>query len=106
VKNPDLFECSYVTNLVAPGTVDTVPEKTLLASVDHGSWDALFELDAETAEVHVAAAVTGGVDADELAHSLQRQGGRVDSNDWAGLADAIGVRVAEMQEDGLLAPTA
>jgi transaldolase len=36
VKNPDYPDTLYVTELVAPGVVNTMPEKTLDAVMDHG----------------------------------------------------------------------
>ncbi len=36
VKNPAYSDTLYVTELVAPGTVNTMPEKTLRAVADHG----------------------------------------------------------------------
>ena len=36
VKNPDYSDTLYVTELVAPDTVNTMPEKTLDAVADHG----------------------------------------------------------------------
>jgi transaldolase len=36
VKNPDYPDTMYVTELVAPHTVNTMPEKTLYAVADHG----------------------------------------------------------------------
>jgi transaldolase len=36
VKNPDFSDTLYVTELVAPNTVNTMPEKTLDAVADHG----------------------------------------------------------------------
>jgi hypothetical protein len=36
VKNPDYSDTLYVTELVAPSTVNTMPEKTLDAVADHG----------------------------------------------------------------------
>ncbi|NLA09322.1 MAG: transaldolase [Microbacteriaceae bacterium] len=36
VKNPALPDTLYVTELVAPGVVNTMPEKTLEATFDHG----------------------------------------------------------------------
>ncbi|HET7304163.1 MAG TPA: transaldolase [Segeticoccus sp.] len=36
VKNPDYPDTMYVTELVAPNTVNTMPEKTLQAFADHG----------------------------------------------------------------------
>jgi transaldolase len=36
VKNPDYPDTLYVTELVAPSTVNTMPHKTMEATVDHG----------------------------------------------------------------------
>ena len=36
VKDPSLPDTLYVTELVAQGTVNTMPEKTLEATFDHG----------------------------------------------------------------------
>ena len=36
VKNPEYSDTLYVTELVAPDTVNTMPEKTLEAVADHG----------------------------------------------------------------------
>src|SRR5947209_8657226 len=36
VKNPDYSDTLYVTKLVAPNTVNTMPEKTIEAVADHG----------------------------------------------------------------------
>jgi transaldolase len=37
VKNPDYSDTLYVTELVAPNTVNTMPEKTIDAVADHGT---------------------------------------------------------------------
>ena len=37
VKNPDYSDTLYVTELVAPNTVNTMPEKTIDAVADHGN---------------------------------------------------------------------
>jgi transaldolase len=95
-KDPGLSDDYYVANLVAPDTVDTVPEKTLLAFADHGSFDALLEAENARAAAQVGAVATEGVDVDALAESLQRQGAKAFSADWAALVEAIGAKVAGM----------
>src|SRR4051812_20188676 len=37
VKSPDLPDTLYVSGLIAPGTVNTMPEKTMKAYADHGT---------------------------------------------------------------------
>ncbi len=53
VKDPAYPDTMYVTELVAPGTVNTMPEKTLDATADHGevTGDTVTPFYAEAAEV-------------------------------------------------------
>lgn len=95
-KDPGLPDDYYVASLVAPDTVDTMPEKTLVAFADHGNFDGLVEVDDTGAEAQVAAVQAAGVDVEALAESLQRQGAKAFSADWAALVDAIGAKVAGM----------
>ena len=61
VKNPDYEDTMYVTGLVAPHTVNTMPGKTLEATVDHA------ELQGDT--------VTGGyAEAQQVLDDLERVG--------------------------------
>lgn len=48
VKNPDYPDTLYVTELVAPNTVNTMPEKTLDALADHGEIDLLVRVVRQT----------------------------------------------------------
>ena len=50
VKNPEYSDTMYVTELVAPNTVNTMPEKTLEAVADHG------EITGDTVTGNIAAA--------------------------------------------------
>ena len=86
-KNPDLPDTYYLGRLAAPNTIDTVPEKTLLAFADHGSLDDRLEPDYAAAERAIAAAADAGIDADALAEHLQRQGAGAFTADWAALLD-------------------
>ena len=36
VKNPEYSDTMYISELIAPGTVNTMPEKTMMAYADHG----------------------------------------------------------------------
>ena len=37
VKNPEYSDTMYISELIAPGTVNTMPEKTMMAYADHGT---------------------------------------------------------------------
>src|SRR5215510_1335354 len=60
-KDPDLPDTYYLGRLAAPDTIDTVPEKTLLAFADHGSFDERLEPDYAAAERAVSAVADAGV---------------------------------------------
>ena len=86
--------CRYLGRLAAPDTIDTVPEKTLLAFADHGTLDDRLEPDYAAAERAIAAAADAGVDTDALAEHLQCQGAGAFTADWAALIMAIKEKTA------------
>jgi len=88
-KDPDLPDTYYLGRLAAPGTIDTVPEKTLLAFADHGRLDQRLEADYAAAERTIAARADAGIDVDILAERLQRQAAGAFGADWAALLTAI-----------------
>ena len=88
----------YLGRLAAPNTIDTVPEKTLLAFADHGSLDDRLEPDYAAAERAIAAAADAGIDADALAEHLQRHGAGAFTADWAALLTAIKEKAAKLTQ--------
>ena len=94
-KNPDLPDTYYLGRLAAPSTIDTLPEKTLLAFADHGNLDDRLEPDYAAAERAIAAAADAGIDADALAEHLQRQGAGAFTADWAALLTAVKEKTAK-----------
>jgi transaldolase len=94
-KDPDLPDTYYLGRLAAPGTIDTVPEKTLLAFADHGSLDQRLEPDYAAAERTIAAIADAGIDVDVLAERLQREGAGRFSADWAALLAAIREKIGK-----------
>jgi transaldolase len=95
-KDPDLPDTYYLGRLAAPGTIDTIPEKTLLAFADYGRLDQRLEPDYAAAERTIASIADAGLDTDILAERLQREGaGRFDA-DWAALLTAIGEKAGKL----------
>ncbi|MGB4136628.1 MAG: transaldolase family protein, partial [Microbacterium sp.] len=75
VKDPALPDTLYVTELVAPGVVNTMPEKTLEATFDHG----VVTGDTVTAHYDDARAVFAGlaevgIDFDDVTQVLEDEG--------------------------------
>ncbi|MBF6229787.1 transaldolase [Nocardia farcinica] len=89
VKNPDYPDTMYVTELVAPNTVNTLPEKTLEAVADHGEirGDTVSGTAAEAAEVFERLRAVG-IDLDDVFAVLEREGVEKFEASWAELLSA------------------
>jgi transaldolase len=91
-KDPSASDMLYVRALAAPFTVNTMPEKTLLAFGDHGLVDELLPSDGGNAEEVIARFASAGVDVDALASRLQNEGADAFVASWDELIDNIGVK--------------
>ncbi len=89
VKNPDYSDTLYVSDLVAPGTVNTVPEKTLEAFADHGTvveGSIVGLADASQAEFDAISAA--GVDLADVFEVLESEGVEKFEASWEDLLQA------------------
>jgi transaldolase len=94
VKNPDYPDTLYVTELVAPGTVNTMPEPTLDAVADHGDVRPTRVVDGyAAAEATVAALAGAGVDLGEVTDLLEQQGVEKFETSWTDLLAAVEARL-------------
>jgi transaldolase len=96
-KDPTFPDTYYVGKLAAPGTINTMPEKTLLAFADHGEVGELLEPDYAAAEKVIAAAAAEGLDINALAESLQTHGAETFGADWRTLLTAIAGKAARLR---------
>ncbi|MEV6213125.1 transaldolase [Nocardia sp. NPDC051833] len=89
VKNPDYPDTLYVTELVGPNTVNTLPEKTLQAFADHGEvrGDTLSGLGVEAAQVFADLSAVG-IDLDDVFELLEREGVDKFEQAWNELLEA------------------
>ncbi|MFE1592278.1 transaldolase [Nocardia sp. NPDC058705] len=89
VKNPDYPDTLYVTELVGPNTVNTLPEKTLQAFADHGEvlGDTLSGRGAEGAAVFAELSAVG-IDLDDVFALLEREGVDKFESAWGELIEA------------------
>ncbi|MER7547155.1 transaldolase [Actinomadura sp.] len=90
VKDPNLVDTLYVDELVAPGTVNTMPEATLVAAADHGQVRGDSVRDAyDDARAHMAALKEIGVDYDDVVQVLEDEGVEKFAASWKGMLDSI-----------------
>lgn len=88
-KDPAALDTFYVEALAAAQTIDTIPEKTLLAFADHGKVGATLPADGGYAEGVLDEFKREGVDDDALAERLQREGVQAFAKSWSGLMARI-----------------
>jgi transaldolase len=90
VKNPDYRDTMYVEDLVAPQTVNTMPEPTLDAVADHGRIEGDTVRGAyDAAHAHMAALKEAGVDYDDVVRVLEEEGVEKFEASWTELLDSI-----------------
>ncbi len=92
-KNPALPDTYYLGRLVAPGTIDTVPEATLLAFDDHGDVEPVLNDELARWDGVLEQITQSGVNLDRVAESLQEQGARAFSADWTTLLETVATRM-------------
>jgi transaldolase len=95
-KDPRASDILYVKALAAPHSVNTIPEKTLLAFADHGDIGAMLPHDGGDAERVLAAFGAAGVNIDRLAADLQREGAAAFVTSWTALLASIAEKSAEV----------
>ncbi len=90
-KDPKASDILYIKSLAAPYTVNTMPEKTLLAFNEHGDIGAAMPPDGGNAEQILQQFTQAGIDLYALAEQLQREGAAAFVKSWddllAGIAD-------------------
>ena len=90
VKNPDYRDTMYVEELVAPQTVNTMPEATLDATAGRAEigGDAVRP-NYDDARAHLAALKEAGVDYDDVVRLLEDEGVEKFETSWNELLDTI-----------------
>ncbi|MEV4604165.1 transaldolase [Amycolatopsis sp. NPDC049253] len=91
VKNPDYPDTVYVSELVIPGTVNTMPGSTLAAFADHGAVPATRVQDTYAAATDVFDELARlGIDYHDVVATLEREGVRKFTDSWDELGKTVG----------------
>jgi transaldolase len=88
-KDPKAPDVLYVKSLAAPHTINTMPEKTLLALADHGEIGPMLPHDGGDAEEMLDEFARAGIDVDALAAQLQTEGAKAFVKSWEELLGCI-----------------
>ena len=97
-KDPAAPDTLYVDALAAPDTINTMPQKTLLAFAAHGTVHAGLPADGGYAEAVIAEFVREGIDDTALAADLQRQGADAFTRSWRELMMRLGAKANEFTD--------
>jgi transaldolase len=73
-KDPRYSDVLYVSELIGPEVVNTMPEQTLHAFGDHGEVARTIDVDPRGAEAALTDAAREGVDLDAVTAALEQEG--------------------------------
>jgi transaldolase len=88
-KDPAASDTLYVEALAAPDTINTIPEKTLMAFAEHGKIAGVLPEDGGDFETELERFGKAGIDTDALANTLQREGAEQFVKSWKELMQRI-----------------
>ena len=95
-KDPDAPDTLYVHGLAAPFTVNTMPNETLEAFYDHGDVGAALPPDGGNADELLGLFANAGINTNDLAAQLQRDGATSFVSAWDDLIDRIKAQCASV----------
>jgi transaldolase len=94
VKDPAYPDTRYVTDLVAPGVVNTMPEATLRAVADHGQIpEDSVRGHYQDAQQVLSGLAAVGVDYDDVTAGLEEHGVQVFDASWRELGNQLAARL-------------
>ncbi len=73
-KNPDYPDLLYVDSLIGPNTVNTMPDATIEAYLDHGTIARTIDADVDGAKATLAALENVGISIADVAVTLENEG--------------------------------
>jgi len=91
-KDPEAPDTLYIEALAAGDTINTIPDKTLLAVADHGQVKGVLPVDGGDAEQVIGEFRRAGVDDAALANRLQVEGAQTFDKAWHDLLDCIAAK--------------
>jgi transaldolase len=95
-KNPAYRDVIYVEELIGPDTVNTLPAPTIEAFEDHGVVARTVDVDLEAAEQVLADLARVGVDLDDVAVVLEREGVEKFAASYDELLASLGQKAGEL----------
>ena len=95
-KNPAYPDTAYVDRLIGPDSVNTMPEETVEAFLDHGTVRRTIDADPDGAQATLDALAEVGVDLDDVGRVLEEQGVASFAKSFDELIGALDAKAAEL----------
>ena len=96
-KNEAYPDTLYVDNLIGPDTVNTLPDQTIDAFLDHGTLARTVDRDVDEAEAVWAGLAEVGVDIDDVAARLEAEGVQSFQKSFDELITALETKASELR---------
>jgi transaldolase len=88
-KNPAYPDLLYVDDLIGPDTVNTMPDATIAAFLDHGTVARTIDEDLDGARAHLKSLQEVGIEMEEVARVLEEEGVASFLKSWEELLQAL-----------------
>ncbi len=99
-KNPAYSDVLYVDSLIGPMCVNTMPDQTIAAFLDHGTVARTVDAGLEEARRDIDALAGAGISLDEVTHQLELDGVSSFSDSFDSLLGTIRERLGQIGERG------
>lgn len=93
-KNPEYSDIKYVQELIGTYTVNTLPQNTINAFLDHGKVEQTLDKNITTAETNIKSLEEVGISLDKLTKELESEGVSAFANSY----DSLITSIAEKRE--------
>ena len=94
-KNPEYPDTYYVDNLVGPGTVNTLPPKTLQAFLDHGKAELSIDQGLDASRKTFKELAELGIDMKQVTDELEEEGVKAFADSYSSLLLSLEKRMEE-----------
>jgi transaldolase len=88
-KDPSASDTLYVEGLIAPNTINTMPDVTLQAFADHGRVGRILDGSGGTSQAVLGTFAEHGIDVPTLGVELQEQGAQAFVTAWQDLMQVL-----------------
>jgi len=98
-KDPVASDIFYITSLIAPSTITTMPEATLRAFAEHGDIGHILPIHARYCDHTLDEFAKAGIDVDALGRQLQNEGVEAFAKSWNALVECISTKGESLRSE-------